>query len=86
MKDKHHIISPICGIKKKKKKGTNELIYRTETDSETLKTNLGLSKGTGGRGEGWTGGLGLVYAPCGMCSEWPKETCCPAQRTLPNIL
>ena len=33
VKDKHHTISPICGIWKKKKKDTNELICRTGTDS-----------------------------------------------------
>ena len=34
--------------KKKKEKETNELIYKRETDSKTLKTNLWLSIGTGG--------------------------------------
>ena len=32
----------------KSKKDTNELICRTETDSQTSKTNLWLPKGTGG--------------------------------------
>ena len=32
-----------------KKKDTNELIYKTETDSQTSKTNLRLPKGKGGR-------------------------------------
>ena len=32
---------------KRKKKDKNELIYRTEIDSQTLKTNLWLPKGTG---------------------------------------
>ena len=41
----------------KKKKDANELICRTETDSETLK-NLWLPKGTGQGKEGWTGILG----------------------------
>ena len=31
----------------KKKSDTNELIYKTETDSETLKTNSWLPKGKG---------------------------------------
>ena len=31
-KDKYHMISPICGILKK---DINELIYKTETDSQT---------------------------------------------------
>ena len=34
-----------------KKKDTNEVIYKTETDSQTLKTNLWLPKGKCG-GEG----------------------------------
>ena len=37
------------------KKDTSELTCRTETDSQTLKTNLWLPKGVGGR-EGWTWG------------------------------
>ena len=32
----------------KKKKGTNELIYKTEIDPQTQKTNLWLPKGKGG--------------------------------------
>ena len=32
-----------------KKNDTNELIYKTETDSQTLKTNLRLPKGKSGR-------------------------------------
>ena len=56
VKDKRHMISPICGILKKKK-DTNEPICRTETDSQTLK-NVWLPKGTGVGGEGWTGSLG----------------------------
>ena len=34
----------ICGIEKN---NTNELIYKTETDSQTQKTNLWLPKGKG---------------------------------------
>ena len=34
---------------KKKKKDTNELIYKTEIEPQTWKTNLWLSKGKGGR-------------------------------------
>ena len=45
-KDKYHMISLICGIQKN---DTNELIYKTETDSQTSKTNLWLPKGKGGR-------------------------------------
>ena len=36
-RDKHHIISLICGLLKKKK-DTNELISKTGTDSQTQKT------------------------------------------------
>ena len=32
------------------KNNTNESIYKTETDSQTQKTNLWLPKGKGGRG------------------------------------
>ena len=47
-KDKYHIISLLCGIQKN---DTNELIYKTETDSQTLKTNLWLpSEESGGGG------------------------------------
>ena len=44
-KDKYHMISLICGIEKN---GTNELIYKTETESQMQKTNLWLP-GDGGR-------------------------------------
>jgi len=33
-KNKYHMISLICGIKKKRK-DTNDLIYKTEIDSQT---------------------------------------------------
>ena len=36
-KDKYHMISFLCGIQKN---STNELIYKTETDSQTQKTNV----------------------------------------------
>ena len=36
-KDKYHEISVICGILKKK--DANELIYKREVDSKTLRTN-----------------------------------------------
>ena len=56
MKDKHHMISPVCGIKKKKK-DTTIPFCRTETDSQILK-NLWLAKVTVAVGwEGWTWGL-----------------------------
>ena len=42
------------------KNDTNELIYKTETDSQILKTNLWLPKGKRG-GEGEIRSLGLTY-------------------------
>ena len=47
-------ITYICNLKN----GGNELICRTETDSQTLKTNLELPKGTGGRVD-WEFGIGI---------------------------
>ena len=49
VKDKYQMISLICGIFKK---DTNELICRTEADSQILK-NLQLPRGTGWGG--WEG-------------------------------
>ena len=46
-KDKYHMISLICGTKKK---DTNELIDKTEIDPQTQKTNLWVPKEKGG---GW---------------------------------
>ena len=40
------MISLTCGILKS---DTNEVIYKTEIDSQTQKTNLWLPKGMGGR-------------------------------------
>ena len=45
-------------VESKKKKGTNELICQTETDSKTLK-NLWLTKETCGGGKGWGFGTGI---------------------------
>ena len=54
-KDKYHMIS-LCGIFKKNY--TNELIYKTETDSQTQRTNLWLPKK--GMGEGYIRSLGFA--------------------------
>ena len=43
------------------KQDTNEPIYRTETDSQTQRTDLGFPSGRGD-GEGWIDSLGLVDA------------------------
>ena len=54
MKDKHHMISPTCEILKKK--DTNELMCRTETDLETEKFMVTKGVGRGrDRLEVWTG-------------------------------
>ena len=45
-KDKYQMISFICGIFKN---GMNELIYKTEIDSQTQKTNLCLPREKRGR-------------------------------------
>ena len=77
VKDKDHMISPICGIfkKKKKKTDTNEFVCRTETDSQTLNT-LWFTKGDQvGGWEGWTGGLGLACAQLCIWNDWPTGTC-----------
>ena len=50
------MISLICGIFKN---DTNELIYKTEIDSQTQKTNLWLQKGRGGQ-EGQIRSMGLT--------------------------
>ena len=56
------MIPLICGIQKK---NTNELICRTETDSQTLKIKLMVTKGDRlGVGMDW--GFGLAYAHCGI--------------------
>ena len=68
------------------KKDTNELIYKTETDSQTFKTNLWLPKGTGcGEGMDWRFGIGMCTL---LYIEWmvDGDLLCVAQGTLPNIL
>ena len=44
--DKHHMIPLICGSQFKNER--NELLYKTETDSQISKSNLWLPKGKGG--------------------------------------
>ena len=54
-KDKYHMISLICRIWHKY--GTNELIYKTETDSD-IENRLVVAKGVGaGRGMDWEFGV-----------------------------
>ena len=57
-------------------------LFPEQKDSQTLKTNSWLPKGTAGGGKGWTTGLGLAYAHCGIWNDWPPGTCCVAQGIL----
>ena len=57
-----------------KKKDTNELTCRTETDSQSLKTNYGYESGQVAVGEGWTEGLGFAQEHCTTWNDWPTET------------
>ena len=55
----------------------NELIYKTEEDSQTSKTNLWLPKGTGGDGgKRQTRGLSLAYARYCIWDGWSVGMCC----------
>lgn len=61
-------------------KDTNDLICRKEKkNSQPLKTNLCLPKGTS------VGVDGLGFSHCGIWNDLPKGTWCIAQKTLPNI-
>ena len=64
------------------KNDTNKIIWRTEVDTETLKTNLWLPKGTE-EGEGCTWSLGLTYADGGIWNDWLMGTWCIAQELYP---
>ena len=57
-KDKYHVISHMWDLKY----GTNEPVYRTETDSDMEnRTVVAKPEGEGVEG-GWTGSLGLIDA------------------------
>ena len=57
VRHQHHLLSFTSGIKKK---GHNELLFRTDTDSQTLK-NLQFLKETGwGWGDGWRFGMEML--------------------------
>ena len=59
-KDKYHMnITYLCNLKY----GTNEPIYSTETDSQTQRTDLWLSRQRG-EGVGFTGSLRFIKANC----------------------
>ena len=64
---------------------TNEPIYKTETDSQTQRTDLCLPKRTG-EGVGSTGSLGLVDANYYIWNGWAMRSYCKAQGTISNLL
>ena len=64
-KDKCHVISLICGILKK---DTDELIFKTEIDSQAQKINLWLPKGQVGEGKDRQG-FEMAYAHSGIRNQ-----------------
>ena len=71
------------------KYGTNEPIYKTETNLQTQPTDL-LPKGMG-EGVGWTGSLGLVDANCqngyaNTQNGYAMTSYYTAQGTISNLL
>ena len=81
-KDKYHTRSLRGGLLIY---ATKKCIYKKETDSQTLKTNIWLPKGRV-VGKGWVGGLGLAKAHFCIWNGWSTGTCCIAQRNLLNVL
>ena len=79
-KEEYHFKSHICGIQKK---GTNEFIYKTETDF--FENKVMVTKGER-LGEGWTGVLRLAYAHHCTWSGWSTGTGCTALGTPLGIL
>ena len=60
-----------------KKNDTNELIYKTETDSKTSETNLWPPKGTDWGKDGL--GFGIdIYAHYCIWNGWSIGPCCIA--------
>ena len=55
-KDKYHDTAYMWNLKKN---DTNEIIYKTEIDSQKQKTNLWLPKGKGGGGVNWEFGIDI---------------------------
>ena len=64
------------------KKDTNEFIYKTETDSQTQKTDLWLPKVVGGIN--WEPGINIHILS--IYKRKLTRTCCIAQGTLVNTL
>ena len=68
VQDKHHLISLIREISKKKKKDTNEFIQRRETDFEKLMVTKGDRCRVGGRD--WGFGWHMLPEVYGMIAHW----------------
>ena len=84
MRMKHHMISPICRILKKK--GYKWTYLQNRNRLTNFEHELVVTKGDRFREKGLTWGWGLAYAHCGIWNDWPTGTCCIAQGTLLNIL
>ena len=65
--------------------GTNEPIYRTETDSLKQRPHLWLPSGKGEE-VGWTGSLELVDANYYIYNGWAMRCYCTAEGTVSNLL
>ena len=78
------MLSLICGILKKKKKGYKWTYVQNGNRLTDWKQTYGYQRVQ--VGGGWTGDLGLAYSHWGRWNDWPMGTCCIAQGTLPNIL
>ena len=66
------------------KYGTNEPVYKTETDTD-IKNRLMVAKGEG-KGVGWTGSLGLVDANYCIQNRQAMRSYCTAQGRISNLL
>ena len=84
-RDRYHVMSLICGLKKKKK-GTNELAFKTETDSQLLKSSFWLPEGKRGDMVDWEMGIGLACAHYRVESGELIRTYCITQGALLSIL
>ena len=71
---------------KKKKKGTNELAFKTETDSQLLKSSFWLPEGKRGDMMDWEMGIGLARAHYRVESGELIRTYCITQGALLSIL
>ena len=75
----------IIYMQNQKRNDTNDLILKTETDSQTLKTNLRLPKGKG-EGQGQIRSLGLTYTQGGGLVGKSCLTLCSPMDCSPQAL